>query len=58
MKTKNKPRTFDDYWASSNCIGPTWLLAEEFAGVMRMCRNSYNAGLLEGKKKRRRAIKK
>lgn len=56
-----KNRTFNEYWLivrqSFKPIKGFDITNEGFFLLKGMCRNAYNAGLREGKKKRPRAVK-
>ena len=53
-----KNRTFSEYWITAQWFGPSWLSeVDKYFETKKMCRNAYNAGLRQGKKKRPRAVK-
>lgn len=60
---KKKARTFSDYWLVAKWLYNTpygdgsHLNNASFREIKKMCRNAYNAGLRQGKKKRPRAVK-
>lgn len=58
---KKKARTFTDYWLAAKWlyVAPQghYLNNEAYFSIQGMCRNAYNAGRREGKKKRPKAVK-